>query len=79
VVRERQGVRVRYEVSGRNPDGSDRGLAVVFSTIERARSELDIAEYAISQTSLEQVNTIAVGRSYCPSSDLLLRTRVVPQ
>lgn len=50
VLRERQDTKVRYEI------GSDGlKIAALFSDIENSKSDLSVADYGISQTSLEQV------------------------
>jgi len=50
VLRERQDAKVRYEVSS---DGVR--IANIFSSIEERKESLMVAEYGVSQTSLEQV------------------------
>lgn len=56
VLRERQDSKVRYEVSSENNDGSSRiKLASIFAKIEASKERLQLADYGVSQTSLEQV------------------------
>jgi hypothetical protein len=50
VLRERQDSRVRYEISGKNLKISN-----IFSSIEDKKDHLQLADYSVSQTSLEQV------------------------
>jgi len=50
ILRERQDSKVRYEVGF----GGIK-IASLFSEVERVKEELQIADYGISQTSLEQV------------------------
>ena len=50
VLRERQDTKVRYEVSN---DGVR--LSEIFSNIELKKEDLRLADYGVSQTSLEQV------------------------
>lgn len=50
VLRERQDGRVRYEISDKNVKISD-----IFSSIEMKKCQLCLADYSVSQTSLEQV------------------------
>ena len=50
VLRERQDTKVRYEVDSKNVKMGD-----LFSSIEANKDRLIIAEYGVSQTSLEQV------------------------
>ena len=49
-LRERQDTKVRYEVSS---DGVR--IASIFESIEESKESLLVAEYGVSQTSLEQV------------------------
>ena len=55
VLRERQLLKIRMEVSATNQNGSKRHLAGMFGAVEKVKSELRIQEYSISQTSLEQI------------------------
>ena len=50
VQRERQDTKVRYEIDSKNVR-----LANIFATIEANKEKLLLAEYGVSQTSLEQV------------------------
>ena len=50
VLRERQDSRVRYEISDRNIKISN-----IFSSIEEQKRHICLADYSVSQTSLEQV------------------------
>lgn len=50
VLCERQDGRVRYEISDR-----DLKISTIFSSIEYHKSRLQLADYSVSQTSLEQV------------------------
>jgi ATP-binding cassette subfamily A (ABC1) protein 1 len=50
VLRERQDTKVRYEISSKGVR-----IADIFGHIERKKGELLVAEYGVSQTSLEQV------------------------
>jgi ATP-binding cassette subfamily A (ABC1) protein 3 len=50
VLRERQDTKVRYEI-----DSKDVRLASIFSNIEANKERVMLAEYGVSQTSLEQV------------------------
>ncbi len=50
VLRERQDTKVRYEVGS-----NGLKIASLFSDIENSKTELSVADYGISQTSLEQV------------------------
>ncbi len=50
VLRERHAGHMRYEVPH-----SSMSLAAMFGLLERNRAPLDIASYALSQTSLEQI------------------------
>lgn len=53
--RERQPSRLRVEVSARLPDGSPRLLSQTFGALEDNKVRLQIQEYSIAQTSLEQI------------------------
>jgi len=53
VFRERQDLKVRYEVNNQ-----DAGIADIFASIEENKLELKLADYGVSQTSLEQVFNI---------------------
>lgn len=55
VFRERQDTKVRYEVSSKNDDGERIRLAAIFANIEATKERLQLADYGVSQTSLEQV------------------------
>jgi len=50
IIRERQDTKARYEVSS-----PDMRLGRIFSSIEENKERLLVAEYGVSQTSLEQV------------------------
>lgn len=50
VLRERQDNKARYEVSSQNIR-----ISSIFASIEAAKEELRLADYGVSQTSLEQV------------------------
>lgn len=50
VLRERQDGRVRYEISDKN-----LSISSIFSSIEDQKRRLQLADYSVSQTSLEQV------------------------
>ena len=50
VLRERQGGKIRYEV-----DSEGLKISALFGTIEENRETLKLADYGVSQTSLEQV------------------------
>lgn len=50
VLRERQDNKVRYEVSS-----TGLRISSIFSTLESRKDELQLADYGVSQTSLEQV------------------------
>jgi ATP-binding cassette, subfamily A (ABC1), member 3 len=50
IVRERQDTKVRYEVNAK-----DIRISQLFATIEENKDRLWLADYGISQTSLEQV------------------------
>ena len=50
VLRERQDTKVRYEVGS-----NGLKIASLFSDIENSKADLNISDYGISQTSLEQV------------------------
>jgi ATP-binding cassette subfamily A (ABC1) protein 3 len=50
VLRERQDTKARYEVNGK-----DLRISSIFASIEENKSKLCLADYGVSQTSLEQV------------------------
>ena len=50
ILRERQDTKSRYEVSSESI-----GISKIFSSIEQTKEELNLADYGVSQTSLEQV------------------------
>jgi len=50
VLRERQDTKARYEVKG-----SGLRISKIFASIEENKEELRLADYSVSQTSLEQV------------------------
>ncbi len=50
ILRERQGVKLRYEIASKGVS-----IASVFAMVEEHKEELNIEEYGVSQTSLEQV------------------------
>jgi hypothetical protein len=50
VLRERQDTKVRYEVNDEN-----LRISSIFASIEENKSKLQLADYCVSQTSLEQV------------------------
>ena len=50
ILRERQDNKARYEVSSQNVR-----ISSIFSSIEENKEELKLADYGVSQTSLEQV------------------------
>jgi hypothetical protein len=50
VLRERQDSRVRYEISDRSVK-----ISGIFSSVEEHKRHLSLADYSVSQTSLEQV------------------------
>jgi hypothetical protein len=50
VIRERNDTKVRYEVSS-----SEIHIGDVFTRIEENKDQVWVAEYGVSQTSLEQV------------------------
>jgi len=50
VLRERQDTKVRYELSS-----EDLRISSIFASIEKAKEELRLSDYGVSQTSLEQV------------------------
>jgi len=55
ILRERQDVKVRYEISSEGVT-----ISSIFSNIEKHKDELMMDDYSVSQTSLEQVfNTFA--------------------
>lgn len=59
VRRERQDMKVRYEISS-----SDSNLRDIFSDIEENKDKLWLSEYSVNQTSLEQVfNTLIANDS----------------
>lgn len=57
VLRERQGSKVRVEISAFDVLNSTgrRKLSTIFGSIEARKQELNIQEYSVSQTSLEQI------------------------
>jgi hypothetical protein len=55
IVRERQNAKIRIEVNSCNDDGSERLLSTMFDVIETNRGILKLQDYAIAQTSLEQI------------------------
>ena len=55
VVRERQTTKIRIEIKSVNANGSKRLLSTVFSAIENNKTNLNIQDYCVSQTSLEQI------------------------
>jgi len=55
IIRERQHSKVRFEVPKMAPDGGLRRLSDMFSLLESHKEALFIAEYSVSQTSLEQI------------------------
>ena len=55
ILRERQGVKLRYEIASKGVT-----ISSVFANIEEHKEKLKVDEYGVSQTSLEQVfNTFA--------------------
>ena len=54
-VRERQTTKIRVEIGEVNVDNSKRMLSKVFAAVEAHRSDLNIQDYSVSQTSLEQI------------------------
>lgn len=54
-IRERQGAKVRVEVPLVLQNNSPRKLSGMFGLIEASQQELQLLEYSISQTSLEQI------------------------
>jgi hypothetical protein len=62
MVRERQDNKVRYEV------GNSHRIATIFASIEESKKTLMIADYGVSQTSLEQVFNMKVAESEQHSS-----------
>jgi ATP-binding cassette subfamily A (ABC1) protein 3 len=54
VVRERQGLKLRYEVP-HTIQGTKLRLSGMFKTMEKEKVRLNLQEYSLSQTSLEQV------------------------
>jgi len=50
LLREAHGTKLRYEVPSQGTT-----LAAIFGTLEERRTELFIEDYAVSQTSLEQI------------------------
>ena len=55
IIRERQPTKIRIETPNTNVDGSMRLLSKIFGSIETNKKNLNIHEYSISQTSLEQI------------------------
>ena len=55
IQRERQPNKLRVEISARLPDGSPRLLSGIFGALEGSKGRLQIQEYSIAQTSLEQI------------------------
>lgn len=55
VLRERQIARVRIEVPLHDINGESRTLSLMFGLLEDNKGALSINEYAIAQTSLEQI------------------------
>jgi hypothetical protein len=62
MVRERQDNKVRYEV------GNSHRIATIFASIEESKKRLMIADYGVSQTSLEQVFNMKTAESEQHSS-----------
>lgn len=54
-LRERQVNKVRIEILLESSDGTKRSLSTMFGLLESGRNELNIEDYSISQTSLEQI------------------------
>ena len=55
VQRERQPSKLRVEITARMPDGTPRALSKTFGALEANKESLQIQEYSIAQTSLEQI------------------------
>ena len=56
IIRERQPSKIRVEISSIvSTDGKQRLLSSIFKAIEEQKGTLNIHEYSISQTSLEQI------------------------
>ena len=55
VQRERQPSKLRVEITARLADGSPRLLSQTFGALESNKARLQIQEYSIAQTSLEQI------------------------
>lgn len=54
-VRERQISKTRFEIEVNDASGNKRKLSMLFDLLESQRETLNIQEYSISQTSLEQI------------------------
>ena len=55
MLRERQHNKIRIEISSTDLQGHHRSLSTLFSLLENNRLVLNIQDYAIAQTSLEQI------------------------
>ena len=55
VMREWQGNKVRYEVPHVGVDGKALKLSAMFGELTKQKESLDLQEYSLSQTSLEQI------------------------
>jgi len=55
IMREWQGSKVRFEVPHIDEDGRELKLSEMFGELTREKESLDLQEYSLSQTSLEQV------------------------
>jgi hypothetical protein len=65
-LRERQNTKIRVELSAVDLQGQRRRLAAMFGAIESQKAQLNIQEYSIAQTSLEQIfNFFAAQVSMC--------------
>ena len=54
-VHERQPTKLRMEISADLVDGTRRPVSSIFKAIESQKTRLHIQEYAMAQTSLEQI------------------------
>jgi hypothetical protein len=68
VLREREDTRVRYEVSG-----PELRISEIFARIEDHKQSLLLADYGVSQTSLEQVFNM-----HAAKAERLKEDRIVP-
>ena len=55
VMREKQGMRLRYEVPHSSPEGIPLKLSAMFGAFQMNKDNYNVQEYSLSQTSLEQI------------------------